>query len=77
MKLNDFFDKSSKPKTPNKIITVVNEIRENERVDIPSKFLTDNKFSAKTTYKLSINKTANSTAAAPEKITKFAFLSFR
>ena len=30
MKLNDFFDKSSKPKTPNKIITVVNEIRENE-----------------------------------------------
>ena len=30
MKLNDFFDKSSTPKTPNKIITVVNEIRENE-----------------------------------------------
>ena len=36
MKLNDFFDKSSKPKTPNKIITVVNEIRENELIYINS-----------------------------------------
>lgn len=30
MKLNDFFDKSSKPKSANKVITVVNEIKENE-----------------------------------------------
>jgi|TARA_B100000315_G_C14565301_1_gene582606 hypothetical protein len=44
------------PKGINVFMMYLDEIRENERVDIPSKFLTDNKFSAKTTYKLSINK---------------------